>query len=191
VTIAKFAAKLKILVNDLPIFASTCLTRTEEVRFRTSHQAKVESRIGIEYGDSILDDHGPVPLEHYRIPNSQQPQLERGSIDAEIRYFIVIKTFHLGISRLLISALSNLRSNKDTEMSTDVFNTSVLIYEDYIINRRLFLYSQRDGTIGSATNSRVIASAGAAFQVCLDAWKPLADMPADKNILSQDWTLLS
>lgn len=187
VTVAKFAAKLKILVNDLPMFAATCLTRTEEVQFRTFHQAKVDSRM--EYGNSTLDNDGLVPPE--KIPNSQQPQLERGSVDAEMRYFILMKTFHLGISRLLVSTLSNLRSNEDTEMSTDVFNTSVMMYEDYIINRRLFLCSQRDGTIGSATDSRVIASAGAAFQVCLDAWKPLADLPADKNILSQDWTLLS
>jgi hypothetical protein len=128
---------------------------------------------------------------HHEIPNSQQPQLERGSIDAEMRYFIVIKTFYLGISRLFVSALLNLSSNEDTEMSTDVFNTSVLMYEDYIIKRRLFLCSQRDGIIDSSTDSRVIASAGAAFQVCLDAWKALANLPADKNLTSHDWTLLS
>jgi hypothetical protein len=59
VTIAKFAAKLKILINNLPISASTCLSRTEEVRFRNFHQAKIESTMG--YGDQALDDGKLLP----------------------------------------------------------------------------------------------------------------------------------
>jgi hypothetical protein len=98
VTIAKFAAKLKILINNLPMSASTCLSRTDEVRFRNFHQAKIESTMG--YGDQVSDADTLLPPEHHEIPNSQQPLLERGPIDAEMRYFIVMKTFHLGISRL-------------------------------------------------------------------------------------------
>ncbi|CZR59475.1 uncharacterized protein PAC_09367 [Phialocephala subalpina] len=188
VTIAKFAAKLKVLINDLPMSASTCLAKTEEVRFRTKHQEEIQHKIRY---NPILDDTVPRTSERNEPQKSQSTQLERGWIDAEMRYFIVMKTFHLGISRLFVSALSNLSSNEDTEMSTDVFDTSVLMYEDYITNRRMFLCSQRDGTIGAAADQRVIASAGAAFQVCLDAWKSLDDVSSDKNVTSEDWTLLS
>ena len=189
VTIAKFTAKLKTLVNDLPMSASLCLAKIEEVRFRTRYQTDIEQKM--KYDSNRENEPAiNIPLGKTNTKANGR-QWQPGRIDAEMRYFIVMKTFHLGISRLLLSALSNLSSNEDTEMSTDVFDTSVLMYEDYITNRRLLLCSQRDGTIGAAADQRVIASAGAAFEVCLDVWKSLDTAPQDKETMTEDWTQLS
>ncbi|KAJ4299339.1 hypothetical protein N0V90_004584 [Kalmusia sp. IMI 367209] len=188
-TVAKFAAKLKVLLNDLPRAASVCLKRTEEVRFRTTHQARVQKRIGYEGERDGQETYEP---DNVNVQKDKKDHWQPGRIDAEMRYFIVAKSFNLGISRLLLSALSNLSSNEDTEMSADVFDTTVLMYEDYITNRRLLLCSQRDGTIGAAADQRVIASAGAGFKVCLDVWRSLKATPKEKTIVAKDyWTMLS
>jgi hypothetical protein len=200
VTIAKFAAKLKTLVSDLPASASLSLARTEEVRLRTKQESEMRS---IGKYDSVPEDglDGNVAGMGQSPQRMANTQFKTGRMDAEMRYFILMKTFHLGISRLLLSALSNLSSNEHTEMSTDVFDSSVFMYEDHITDRRLFLCCQRDGTIGAAADPMVIKSAGAAFEVCLDAWKSLIP-PTEKveaedegqsrtEKESDDWTLLS
>ncbi|KAJ4349472.1 uncharacterized protein N0V89_008087 [Didymosphaeria variabile] len=194
VTIAKFAAKLKLLLSDLPHSASICLKRTEEVRFRATHNARVQRRIGYEGEREDQDIYEP-DVDAMRKEKDKKDKKEiwqPARVDAEMRYFIVTKTFNLGISRLLLSALANLSSNEDTEMSADVFDTTVLMYEDYITNRRLILCSQRDGTIGAAADQRVIASAGAAFKVCLDVWKYLSTSSKGNGIVNEKyWTMLS
>lgn len=191
VTIAKFAAKLKILLNDLPHSASVCLKKTEEVKFRTTHNARARM---IGYEREREDAYEP-DADAMRVEEDQKngkKYWQPGRVDAEMRYFIVTKTFNSGIAQLFLSALSNLSSNEDTEMSADVFDTTVLMYEDYITNRRLLLCSQRDGTIGAAADQRVIASAGAAFNVCMDVWKTLKVGKQDTNLLKEDhWTMVS
>lgn len=192
-TIAKFAAKLKFLLLDLPRSASICLNRTEEVRFRATHNARVQKRIGYEGERDDQDYYEPdKTADRKERDGKDMSHSQPGRVDAEMRYFIVTKTFNLGISRLLLSALANLSSNEDTEMSADVFDTTVLMYEDYITNRRLLLCSQRDGTIGAAADQRVIASAGAAFKVCSDAWRSLKSAPAKEGISNTGyWTMFS
>jgi hypothetical protein len=194
-TMAKFAAKLKVLLKDLPRSASICLSRTEEVRFRTTHNARVQKRIGYEGELNDQEDYEPdadVNRKEKEKKDHEKKLWQPARVDAEMRYFIVTKTFNLGISRLLLSAMANLSSNEDTEMSADVFDTTVLMYEDYITNRRLLLCSQRDGTIGAAADQRVIASAGAAFKVCLDVWTYLRSVPMEKSIAKDGyWTMLS
>jgi hypothetical protein len=182
-TVAKFSAKLKILLKNLPKSASTSLRRTEEVRFKKNYKKEIQEEIG--YDDQMPE----VDSKELKERSRWQP----GRLDAEMRYFIVMKTFNLGISRLLLSVLSNLSSNEDTEMSADLFDTSVLMYEDYIMKHRLsLLCSQRDGTIGAASDQRVIESAAAAFEVCLDVWKSLGGETKDESIKSKEhWTELS
>jgi hypothetical protein len=201
IAIAKFAAKLKVLNNNLQASAITSLAKTEEVRFRTKHKSQTQATS--KYNSIFDNDERYMDVNTKMNQNQHRAvdiQFESGRIDAEMRYFIVMKTFHLGISRLLVSALSNLSSNEHTEMSTDVFNTSVLMYEDHITNRRLFLCCQRDGTIGAAADSMVIKSAGAAFKTCLDTWKSLIPPPdkvesekertSNADHASDDWTML-
>ena len=192
-TIAKVAAKLKVVLNDLPRAASICLKRTEEVRFRATHNARVRRMIGYDGVQGNREDFYEPDDDAAQIENDQQSKRyssKPGRGDAEMRYFIVTKTFSSGISSLLLSALSNLSSNEDTEMSADVFDTAVLMYEDYITNRRLLLCSQRDGTIGAAADQRVITSAGAAFRVCLDVWKSLEEILNGETVVKDDyWTI--
>lgn len=193
-TIAKFSAKLKVLLNDLPRAASICLKRTEEVRFRATHNSRVRRRIGYEGEEEDLDLFEPNDdvIRKEKEKQEKKDEWQPGRVDAEMRYFIVTKAFNLEISRLLLSALSNLSSNEDTEMSADAFDTTVLMYEDYITNRRLLLCSQRDGTIGAAADPRVIASAGAAFNICIDVWRSLRAAPKGKGIVKDGyWTMLS
>lgn len=190
VTLAKFAAKLKVLLGNLPKFVSLCLAKTEAAHFRKSQQYEQEYQSSSDLDMSDYEHEIGINSKKerkFRVPSRR--------IDAEMRYFIVMKTFHLGISRLLESALENLSSNEDTEMSADVFDTTALMYEDYITNRPLYICSQRDGTIGAAANPRVIESTGATFQVCFDIWEslehettPLNQMPAHWTQVSWKWT---
>lgn len=145
---------------------------------------------GMQDQDVYEPDDDAIKIEQGQ--QRKQNYWKPGRGDAEMRYFIVMKTFNSGISRLLLSALSNLSSNEDTEMSADVFDTTVLMYEDYITNRRLLLCSQRDGTIGAAADQRVITSAGAAFKVCLDVWKSLKAVSNSENVVKDNfWTMAS
>jgi hypothetical protein len=188
ITLAKFAAKLKVLVNDLPKYVSFCLAKTEAARFRKS-QKYGQTRRGPDRYYSSDDEH--ASKNEFRLRRRKKPSDPISSrIGAEMRYFIVMKTFHLGISRLLESSLENLSSNKDTEMSANVFDTTALMYEDYITTRHQYLCSQRDGTIRAATDRRVIASTGAAFQVYLDAWSSLNDETAATTPMPDHWTRL-
>ncbi|KAH8900763.1 hypothetical protein GQ53DRAFT_632176, partial [Thozetella sp. PMI_491] len=194
VTVAKFAAKLKLLLNDLPKSVSHCIAGMAAMEFRNKHRASHLRDRDYDCGTA------PTSGGSYRRQNQRsQPDSDTVMlrIDAEMRYFIVMKTFHIGISRLLESALSNLSSNEDTEMSADVFDATALMYEDYITNRPLYLCSQRDGTIGAAADRRVMESTGAAFQVCLDAWESISNagggsdsLPKERTSISWKWTRL-
>ena len=120
----------------------------------------------------------------------QKEALQRDFVDAGLRYFIVMESFHSGISRLLSSAIANLISNEETEISADVFESSTVLYEDYITSRRLLLCAQRDGAIGAAAEPRVIRSAATAFHECLDAWKAIKEAEQSMSPPPDSWALI-
>ncbi|KAH9884177.1 hypothetical protein F4778DRAFT_774767 [Xylariomycetidae sp. FL2044] len=181
VTLAKISAKLKVAILDLPKAASTTLRATEGVRYRLKEETNL-------YWSFNLETESP----HDRlVKGSEKPSLEGTWRDAEWRYFVVMQSFHHGISRLLGSMVSNLSSNEGTEMSADIVHTSATMYEDYITDRRLLLCAQRDGTISAAAEPSVITAAGTAFKVCLEAWEALPSAGVDSDQNPEDWTLIN
>ncbi|KAH0556907.1 hypothetical protein GP486_005307 [Trichoglossum hirsutum] len=180
ITVAKFAAKLKVLVFDLAGAATTSLEGTSDVRRRMSHEHSFYK---------MFEEIGSNPTDLETSLGKQQKALQRDLVETGMRYFFIMDAFHQGVTLLLGAINSDLGSNEETELSVDIFETSVIVYDTGITNRPTLLCGERDGSIGAAADPGEIRCASVASSVCLEAWEALKETKSSTS--SHTWTSIN
>lgn len=179
-TVAKFAAKLKILVFNLTTAAITSLEGTNEVIRRMSHEHTAYKMLNAV-------DQGPV--DEKTSLGKRREVLRRDVVGAGAQYFLTMDLFHHSISLLLLSVGNDLGADERTGLAADIFETSVVIYETGVSKRRTLLCQERHGTIGATANRGETYCASVAAEICTEVWESLKTNTL--NLPSQNSTTIS
>ncbi|EEP79627.1 predicted protein [Uncinocarpus reesii 1704] len=160
-SVAKHAAKLKVIAFDLAGAISTSLQAASEVRHRMLRQKDSPSMVMPDGDDK------ESPFERRR------KALQGDRSNASLKYFHQIHVFEQSIFALLDAISVNLGSAKRSGLPVDVFEASALIYETYVNGRLTLLCGGRDGSIGITSNPLEIRCATTIFEVCRETLRPL------------------
>lgn len=175
VALAKLSAKLKwlILAYDLPRSVSTVIsTKMETMEIlkadgRLPPSSVPASEARGKGGDAKEESEGH---EHGNKALAGQNINGKGN-----RYFVVQMAFHNLLSHLCKTSLDQLASNEETGIASDVFETSVVIYDTGYLGRRAMMCGLRDGGIGALGDLNTLHATQAAVQVCGDLFKETTD----------------
>jgi len=187
ITVAKLSAKLKWLVlrHDLPRAVTTVISTKKE----TIQKLKAEGRSPLlpdpkAGGKERSDDEGEDHTHH--------EDEKKGLSDENIpgkgnRYFVVQMAFHNLLSHLCETLLDQLASSEEAGIASDVFETSVVIYDTGYLDRRAMICGLRDGGIGGLGNVTTLRATQAAVQVCGELFMEKEDqeLPPPTNELSR------
>lgn len=188
-TIAKFAAKLKVLGNDIPQAVSRTIEAHKDVQMRMEELARTQT------GRQLLPTPAGKEPAQESCEGSNWSALDIGQLGSSgVRYFIVMDVFDRGISHLLSNCVADLKWDEEVEQTADMFETSAIIYDAGFRRIRTQLCQERDGSIGVAAERNVIHCAGVAFDVCREVWtkQPSVKKPTGKyTTLDWNWTGLT
>lgn len=188
-TIAKFAAKLKVVGNDLPQAVSRTIEAQKDVQMRMEELARTQT------GRQLVPTPTGKEASREDRESSGWSALDIGQLGSSgVRYFIVMDAFDRGIGYLLSNCVAELRWDEEVEQTADMFETSVIIYDTGFRGIRTHLVQERDGSIGVAAERNVIHCAGVAFDVCREVWsqQPSVLKPTGKyTTLDWNWTGLT
>ncbi|KAK4102047.1 hypothetical protein N658DRAFT_470579 [Parathielavia hyrcaniae] len=190
-TIAKFAAKLKVLGNDLPRAVSLTFEAYKVVQLQVN-----ELGLSQPEGQQV-----PTPSAGKDQPAGPGVPGDWRAVDmggaSGARYFIVLDAFNRGISALVNNCVVELVWDEEVEQTADMFETSAVIYDTGFRGLRTQLCQERDGTISAAAERTVIHCAAVVFDVCRETWfsQPSAEgriRPMEKfTTLDWNWTALT
>jgi hypothetical protein len=167
-TLAKLSAKLKwlVLTNKMPPSVSTVVHTKSE----TLEKLKAEGRhLPTKTHGSETRGKTDKETEETNEHRHDDGHVNEDNINGKgNRYFVVQMAFHNLLSHLCETALDHLSSNEDTGIASDIFETSVVIYDSSFSKRREMICGLRDGGIGGLGNRNALRATQAAVQVCGD-----------------------
>ncbi|KAH8665631.1 hypothetical protein BGZ61DRAFT_593014 [Ilyonectria robusta] len=184
ITIAKFAAKLKVLGNDLPRAVALTIEAHRDVQMRVGELTRSQPG-GIGVPEATGKENPSIEEG-----SSAWSALDIGQLDMSgARYFIVLDAFDRGIVSLLLNCLGELRWDEEVEQTAEMFETSTVIYGTGFRGMRMQLCQERDGSIGVAADRNVMHCAGVAFDVCREVWtsQPSAEGLSTDGRTTLDW----
>jgi len=146
-TLAKLAAKMKWLADDLPRAVSTVISTKDEIVNKLSTE-------------------GRLPPAKARQDQEKEDNHEENVAGSGNRYFVVHTVFHQLFRHLFEALMDQLGSDEVTGIAPNVFETSVVLYDTGYWGDRAVIYGLRDGGIGGHGNKNAIYAAQAAIEVC-------------------------
>ncbi|KAI1745487.1 hypothetical protein F4680DRAFT_402359 [Xylaria scruposa] len=177
-TLAKFAAKLKVVGVDLPRAVSRTIEAQKDFQIQTSGLARTrqtnfssqQTNSGTQHDDSAKETED----------TNRRKALQDISDTSGARYFFVMDIFRHHIGALLRVPCTDLLWNEEIDQTGDIFETSAIIYDTGFQNIKTHMCQERDGSIGSTVDLNVIRCASVAFEVCISVWMGLSstDEPA-------------
>jgi len=166
-TVAKTAAKLKVLLFNIAEAASRSLGGTNDVRRRMEVRNKIYAMFGDSGGGQGQGkDDSPSQKQHEALQDTET--------DVGRAYFQRMDTFHSQITLLLRVLIADLVGNEHSGLAVDIFDTSVLVYETGKKETLTLFCGERDGSVGATCHPGEIRCAGAAIDICLEVWEALA-----------------
>ena len=179
--LAKFSAKLKwlVLVHGLPRSVSASVSSKATV----FDQLKAEGRFPLAPVNIESKEMGRKNYEA-KEPDEAESRKEPNMNGKGNRYFVVQMAFYELVSHLIETSLDQLTSNDETGTASDVFETSVIIYDTCYFGRRAMVCGLRDGGIGGLGNINQLQVTQAAVQVCGE----LFNATTDDSLTPEEWT---
>ncbi|XXG98473.1 hypothetical protein Hte_004797 [Hypoxylon texense] len=181
-TLAKFAAKLKVVGADLPQAVSKTFEARIDFQARMDQLARTQHAIHPTHeGNDEADEDSPRA--------KQKKALKADLETTGSRYFVVMDAFHDCMGLLLKDLIGNLTWNEEFGEAADEFETSAIIYDTGLRGIKTQLCQERDGSIGIAADNNVILCASAAFEACKETWTRLpSGSEPNKPYTSVRWT---
>lgn len=162
ISLAKLAAKIKIVGFDIQKAATVCLAGAQDWENRLRHEQK--------------NDLPPPSGKDLPNPKDRQLSAAQRHISHEgHQYFRTMDAFHQCIGVLISRVARELISDRTTA-APDSFEASSIIYDTGILQQRSMLFQNRSGAIGGSANQDDIHCAGFAFEVCLEVLEKLRGM---------------
>ncbi|KAH8747579.1 hypothetical protein F5882DRAFT_491181 [Hyaloscypha sp. PMI_1271] len=185
-TVAKFAAKLKVVGADLPRAICRAFEAQKEFQVRMGQRAKSQAII---QSVTITSQRSGDGEENNDNPMAKQQAVLQTDLDTSgSRYFMVMDAFYHSIGMLLAASVVGLVWNEGTDQPADIFETSATVYDTGLRGTKTQLCRERDGSIGVAGERNVIHCAGMAFDACREIWDKLPSTPAPPGpYTSLDW----
>lgn len=173
IAVAKIAAKMKVVEDNLPQAVSRTFEAQREFQVRMRQLARGQDDTAkFKLSGKKLADVYNNP-EIYDPLAKRQTALKTDLDTSAARYFLLVVGFGHNISTLLSSAISNLSWHESYVQSSDVFETSTIVYDTGFRGLKTQLSQERDGSIGAAADQNAIRCAGMAFDVCTEIWAGL------------------
>ena len=166
ISMAKCAAKIKVMAMDLVNATETCLAGKREW---TTRMKRITD----------LEPNPPAAEEKTTAVGNQLQCLARCIVIRGRRYFEVTHAFGHGILVLLLTATEDVGSNLGAALPPDVFESSSIVYDTGFRGHRSLICQERNGGIGASSNRDEVHCASFSFEVCLNAFESLAQrLPA-------------
>ncbi|KAI1380537.1 hypothetical protein F4677DRAFT_262107 [Hypoxylon crocopeplum] len=163
--VARLAAKIKVLGNDLPQAVGQTLQRSNDTRIRITQQEKRYDQYTLKKPEQYLDE-------------KRRLQAALGGREGQAgKYFIQMGVLYNAVIGMLIESTAAFAVSNPLASGTDDFESSVAIYESFITNEQILLCQQRDGSIGAASEAGITRASTVGFEVCRKTWETLDREP--------------
>ncbi|KAI2631946.1 hypothetical protein GGR54DRAFT_7229 [Hypoxylon sp. NC1633] len=172
--LARLAAKVKILGNDLPQAVGQTLEKSSNVRLQISQQETRYERYALKKPETYLDEKARMEATF----GSRAGQAGK--------YFIQIGLLYSTVIEMLRESIAAYAISDPLASGTDDFESSVAIYESFVTNEQILLCQQRDGSIGAASEGGITRASTVGFEVCRKTWETLDKEPSGSTKLA--WT---
>ncbi|KAL8296854.1 hypothetical protein RB597_006125 [Gaeumannomyces tritici] len=178
ISLAKLAAKLKVVGLDLTKSAAVCLATAGgwEGRLRRT-----------------LERDFPPPNKGSESPRDRQLEAAQRHMGHEgHQYFRLFDGFHQCIGVLMLHVCRGLMSDPDTTAAADAFEASSIIYDTGFRQQRAMLCQERSGAICGSTHHSELHSADIAVEVVMQVLAKLraehgATKPASASYTAVHW----
>lgn len=164
--LAKFAAKFKVVGADLPRAFERTLDAHKEFLLRISHPKEA-------YGVfSTIPLSTPAP-DGADLAKKQQAASQEDLALAADKYFLQMTSLRHPLRVMLLGIASDLMRNESIGKSTDLFESSSIVYDTGFPEQRTHLSNTLHEGIGASGQRRDVDLAVLAFQLAAQTWEEM------------------